>query len=383
VLFIGRRARVILAGAVSAPITTATLYVMAKEPVPGAVKTRLTPRFSQQQACACHEAFLDDTLGLLELARGQALSTCRLRSFDTFLAGTSAAGTANSKVLASMPSLSLCASRFGLGMVGQSPGDLGARMADLVRRGLERSEAVILIGADCPHMPGARIAEALTALNRADCVLGPSDDGGFYLVALRRRIPTLFAPGIDWGTDGVLAAVSERAAQAGCQVEFLSAGYDLDRPEDLIRLHAELQGQAGEPGELRLQGPPRTRAILDRFFETEPPRSAADTKSASAAMVVLTTVADAEAARALARALVEEKLAACVTQMPVVSTYRWQGKVHDDGEVLLLIKTRATLWNALRLRVGELHPYDVPELVALDADAVDAGYLRWLLDATS
>jgi periplasmic divalent cation tolerance protein len=82
--------------------------------------------------------------------------------------------------------------------------------------------------------------------------------------------------------------------------------------------------------------------------------------------------------------LVEERLAACVNRLPGAhSTYRWQGKVIDDSEVLLVIKTIPERFDALRDRLLELHPYEVPELVALEVVDGHPAYLDWIAAATS
>ncbi len=95
--------------------------------------------------------------------------------------------------------------------------------------------------------------------------------------------------------------------------------------------------------------------------------------------VVLVTAPDAEVAARLARAIVEERLAACVNVVPGVrSIYRWQGAVQDDSEVLLVMKTRADRVDALGARVRELHPHDVPEVLALAAAGGSADYLAWV-----
>ncbi|MFT4570698.1 MAG: periplasmic divalent cation tolerance protein [Hyphomicrobiaceae bacterium] len=101
------------------------------------------------------------------------------------------------------------------------------------------------------------------------------------------------------------------------------------------------------------------------------------------ALVVLTTVGSVDEGATIARKLVEERAAACVSRLPVTSTYRWDGAVQEDGEFLLLIKTRAGNWHRVCERVRELHSYEVPELVALEASDVDGGYLAWLLEASS
>jgi periplasmic divalent cation tolerance protein len=107
-----------------------------------------------------------------------------------------------------------------------------------------------------------------------------------------------------------------------------------------------------------------------------------ETKSESGVVVVLTTVATEEAAERLAQELVERRLAACVNVLPQVrSIYRWQGAVQDDRELLLLVKTTRERRDETMRAIAELHPYDVPEVVALDADAVSGPYASWLGDA--
>lgn len=101
-------------------------------------------------------------------------------------------------------------------------------------------------------------------------------------------------------------------------------------------------------------------------------------------LLCLSTCPDAETAKKIAGALVEERLAACVNRLPgLQSTYRWQGKIHEDLEVLLLIKTTRERFEALRARLIELHPYEMPELVAFEiADGLPA-YLDWLARETA
>jgi len=97
--------------------------------------------------------------------------------------------------------------------------------------------------------------------------------------------------------------------------------------------------------------------------------------------LVLTTIDDGVRAEVLARTLVQEGLAACVTRSRVASTYRWRGAVESADEELLLIKTAADVREALCKRLGELHGYDVPEIVAVEPSFVAEPYLAWLLDA--
>ena len=103
----------------------------------------------------------------------------------------------------------------------------------------------------------------------------------------------------------------------------------------------------------------------------------------NAALLCLSTCPDVAIAARITRVLVEERLAACVNRIPgVASTYPWQGTIHDDVEVLLLIKTTRERFDALRTRLIELHPCEVPELIALDIVDGHAPYLDWLRDQT-
>jgi periplasmic divalent cation tolerance protein len=101
-------------------------------------------------------------------------------------------------------------------------------------------------------------------------------------------------------------------------------------------------------------------------------------------IVALTTVGTAEDAERIARALVERRLAACVNVVPrVVSIYRWKGEVCRDEERLLVVKTRTEKLEALRDALLALHPYELPELVALPVEAGHGPYLDWLDESVS
>jgi periplasmic divalent cation tolerance protein len=101
--------------------------------------------------------------------------------------------------------------------------------------------------------------------------------------------------------------------------------------------------------------------------------------AASDVRVVLITAPSADVAGKLVRALVEEGLAACGNVVPgVTSIYRWQGDIHTDAEVLVVLKTTAARVAALLVRAPELHPYDVPEVLVLAVEAGHAPYVAWV-----
>jgi periplasmic divalent cation tolerance protein len=101
-------------------------------------------------------------------------------------------------------------------------------------------------------------------------------------------------------------------------------------------------------------------------------------------MVVLTTCGNDDDARALARALVERRVAACVNAVGnVVSTYRWEGEVQQDQETLLIIKTTAARLAAVEQTIRELSKYELPELIALPVEAGGADYLSWIRESVA
>ena len=101
-------------------------------------------------------------------------------------------------------------------------------------------------------------------------------------------------------------------------------------------------------------------------------------------LVVLVTAPSEAMALELGRRLVDERLAACVSVMPgVTSIFMWEGKREEASEALLVIKTRAERYPALQQRVLELHPYSVPEVLALAVEAGAPAYLRWVQDSVA
>jgi periplasmic divalent cation tolerance protein len=99
-------------------------------------------------------------------------------------------------------------------------------------------------------------------------------------------------------------------------------------------------------------------------------------------ILILSTVDSMEVARTIAGALVEAEEAACVNIVPgIQSIYRWQGKICDEAEVLLLIKSKRELFDAINSRIHSLHPYQVPEVIAIPIEAGDSAYLQWLHDS--
>lgn len=151
----------------------------------------------------------------------------------------------------------------------QPDGDLGARLAAIAEKLLERGHVgVVLLDADTPNLPTDRIREAVVALNAGvPLVLGPAWDGGYYLIGLGARQPSLFCD-VPWSTSRVMAATLERAERAGLSVYMLPAWYDVDQPADLDRLRRQL----AESGEHAPGDPKATRQLLAPESRMSSPR---------------------------------------------------------------------------------------------------------------
>lgn len=193
-----------------------SLHVLARAPVPGRVKTRLIPALGEEGACDLQRLLLERTLHLP--AEGFSERFLWLDDFPD----------------ASLQALS---ERLGWTLVEQPAGDLGERMWRIAALGLADSDAVLLIGNDCPALDGDYLSDACAALQRRPAVLGPAEDGGYVLLGLRKVNPLLFES-IPWGTDRVFQLTCERLQQLDWDHHLLPSLWDVDRPEDLSRLAA-------------------------------------------------------------------------------------------------------------------------------------------------
>jgi periplasmic divalent cation tolerance protein len=100
--------------------------------------------------------------------------------------------------------------------------------------------------------------------------------------------------------------------------------------------------------------------------------------------IVLATAGSEEEARKIARALLDRRAAACVNIVPqITSIYRWQGKVEEAGEWLLIVKTTAAAFGQVRRTIAEIHSYDVPECICLTIEDGSPAYLQWIAESVS
>jgi rSAM/selenodomain-associated transferase 1 len=220
------------------------LLIVAKRPAAGHTKTRLCPPLSGRQAAALYEGFLRDTLDVARRAPGARLSIAYLAESEA------EEQEARAYFHALAPDMALTPQR-GSG--------LGERLHHLLSEALrDGARCAVVMDSDSPTLPPACLAQAFERLDDGcDVVLGPCDDGGYYLIGLTRPQPRLLCE-VRMSTPTVLADTLAIATQLQLRVGLLDAWYDVDTAVELERLRAELA--AGPAGIA-----PHTRACLREF----------------------------------------------------------------------------------------------------------------------
>ena len=196
-------------------MTTLSL-IFAKEPVPGQVKTRLSPPLRPEDACRLYHCFIEDILE----------GMTRLPGMELALAYAPAGAHDFFRHLAPAP----------VQLVPQEGPDLGERQARAFAWGFAGGfDTILLRGCDTPDLPGAILLEAQEKMTsaRAEVVLGPSLDGGYYLIGLKALYPELFE-GLSWSTDTVLTDTLNRALKLSLSVHLLPYWQDIDTYADLV-----------------------------------------------------------------------------------------------------------------------------------------------------
>jgi len=208
-----------------------TVCIFAKPPVAGLVKTRLARAIGDQPAAELAAAFLADTFKSVQ----------RLPWARTVVASTGA-----------LPETLVP----GVSVWSQGEGSLDERIERVLCRALQETPAAIAIGADSPGMPLELLDQAEQALSRGEPVLGPAEDGGFYLLGVRAFPPGLLA-GVPWSRSETCEQTVRRMTAWGMSPTMLPGWFDVDEVDDLQRLRAWL---AGHP-----ERAPRTFAALERL----------------------------------------------------------------------------------------------------------------------
>jgi rSAM/selenodomain-associated transferase 1 len=186
------------------------LIILVRAPVPGQVKSRLASGLGPTAACEAYRTMVETLLS--NLAGLSSVELC----FTPAHARPLISGWLQKHWTASP----------------QCEGDLGTRMMDAFNRAFDSgARRAVLIGSDTPEANADDVRAAWAALDCSDVVLGPALDGGYWLIALRQLVPSLFTA-VRWGGDSVLAETTRRAQLAGLRLSLLRTLADVDQPED-------------------------------------------------------------------------------------------------------------------------------------------------------
>jgi rSAM/selenodomain-associated transferase 1 len=190
-----------------------TICIFAKEPIPGRVKTRLAAAIGDEPAARLAQAFLADTIALV-----------RSVGLPLVLAWSGRPEAAPR----------------GVEVWSQGEGDLGERLERVLARALTASRSAIALGADSPGLPSACLRAAVDGLQTHDAVMGPADDGGYYLLGVTRVDPGLL-DGIEWSAPTTREQTVGRLVARGHRVAMLPPWFDVDEKRDLARLTSLLR----------------------------------------------------------------------------------------------------------------------------------------------
>ncbi|MBI5903510.1 MAG: TIGR04282 family arsenosugar biosynthesis glycosyltransferase [Deltaproteobacteria bacterium] len=197
------------------------LAIMLKAPVPGNVKTRLSPPLTQEEAAQLYRCFIEDVF----------IKAAGLKGVDLYAFCAPEGGGADALAGVVSP---------GVSTFPQEGEDLGARMRNVFKSLFDKGhKKVSIIGTDSPDMPVEYIRSAFTLLDEASLVLGPAKDGGYYLIAMNSLFETVF-DGISWSTGAVLEQTIEKAKQASIAFKLLPLWHDIDTYEDLALLRGSV-----------------------------------------------------------------------------------------------------------------------------------------------
>jgi len=209
-------------------LNTIAVAIMAKAPSPGTVKTRLCPPLREAEAAALYRCFLADKIAAVRTLSGA----------QPVIAYTPDEAQAEFAALAP-----------GFALVPQAGPDLGARLHSTLTGLLAAGHAgAIAVDSDTPTLPREFLQRAVDCLMRPgpDVVLGPTEDGGYYLIGVRAAHRALFED-MPWSTSAVLEITLRRAAAVGLQTVCMPTWFDVDTPDDLRRLQTVLDGDASTP----------------------------------------------------------------------------------------------------------------------------------------
>lgn len=206
-----------------------TLLVFVKNPEPGQVKTRLAKGVGEETAASLYRAFLEDTVSI---AKHWKDDTAGYDPNRRVVLMTSPAPTS--------PFLNELADRCGARVVEQTGEGLGERLQNAFSAAFAGgARSVCAIGSDAPSLPPRLISDAFRALLWEDAVIGPTFDGGYWLIGLQQMEASLFDD-ISWSTDAVFAQTVAKLQESSTSIHLLPYWHDVDVKEDLQRVQIEM-----------------------------------------------------------------------------------------------------------------------------------------------
>ncbi|MGF1587821.1 MAG: TIGR04282 family arsenosugar biosynthesis glycosyltransferase [Pleurocapsa sp.] len=192
-----------------------TLIIFSRYPEPGKTKTRMIPALGAADAAELQREMTEHTLNT-----AKQLLDCRKVTIEVHFTGGN-----QQQMLEWLGE--------EISYIEQVSGDLGDKIQAAFERAFNLgNQRVVVIGTDCPDIDQIILSKAFNSLQKQDLILGPAEDGGYYLIGLNRSLPQLFN-NIDWGSDRVLNKTSYLAQQLKLNVDYLPTLADVDRPEDL------------------------------------------------------------------------------------------------------------------------------------------------------
>ena len=192
------------------------LYLFAKAPLPGRVKTRMQPQLSEAQSAQLATLMLKQTV----------------EKVSRFWPGK--------LILTVSPSINHAlfdqlAHHYNLPLEAQVDGDLGSKMLHVLGQGIEQFGSAVVMGCDVPQITNKILLQVHARLVEKQPIIGPASDGGFYLLGLNRMVPGIFA-GVDWGSRQVIARVCQNFQHLGMALSHCSELRDIDNWDDLCWL---------------------------------------------------------------------------------------------------------------------------------------------------
>jgi rSAM/selenodomain-associated transferase 1 len=206
------------------------IIIMAKEPRPGLVKTRMIPDYDPTMVSKLYLGFLMDRIDQVRgISHGDHYIAYTPESTEDFFR-------------------ELAPSEFLL--IPQEGKDLGERLSNISDKLFQEDYGkIVIMDSDSPNLPSDYITSSFKYLQNSDVVLGPCEDGGYYLVGLSHHVPGIFLD-IPWSTPEVLVVTQERAKAEGKTIHLLEKWYDVDTKADLIRLKHDLDRYSENPKDM-------------------------------------------------------------------------------------------------------------------------------------